>query len=201
MGCRRRRIPPAVCDLSLAGGGPAARAGLLGHWKEGYATLRCVQVSISRPPPHPQAHTVPPSSSQAAQKHLREGGKPQASATQPGTHHTAHLALRLIQRRGEHLALDRQVLDAEGGHQPLDAVAAKDAEEVVLQGEEVAGGPRVALQARKERAKIERVRNRGGIGFCRLSRKARRKRVDPGSPCRGERERKGKRGEAGGGGG
>lgn len=43
------------------------------------------------------------------------------------------------------LRLDWEVVDLERRHHPLDPVAAKDAEQVVVQGEEEPGAPRVAL--------------------------------------------------------
>ena len=58
-----------------------------------------------------------------------------------------HLALRLVERAGEHLGLDGQVLDLEGAHETADAIAAKDAEQVVLQAQKVAGATGVALPA------------------------------------------------------
>ena len=58
-----------------------------------------------------------------------------------------NLLLRLVQGLGEHAGLDGLVVDAERAHERLDAFAAEDPEEVVLEGEEVAGGAGVALAA------------------------------------------------------
>ena len=54
------------------------------------------------------------------------------------------LPLSLVQGLCQHVALDGEVVHPEGAHEVLDAVPAKDAEEVVLQAQEVPGGARVA---------------------------------------------------------
>ena len=58
------------------------------------------------------------------------------------------LPLSLVQGLCQHVALDGKVVHPEGAHEVLDAVPAKDAEEVVLQAQEVPGGPRVTCSSK-----------------------------------------------------
>ena len=57
-----------------------------------------------------------------------------------------HLLLRALHRAGDQAVLDGDVLvDAQPVHQPVDAVAAEDAQQVVLEGDDELADARVAL--------------------------------------------------------
>ena len=58
-----------------------------------------------------------------------------------------YLALCFVQGLGQHLGLYRQVLHLEGCHHALYLLAPEDAEQVVLQAQEVARAARVTLPA------------------------------------------------------